>query len=86
MRVVLEEVLGPVVTVEGFETEQEAIQLANDLYAGAVFSKDIGKAQRVANKLKLERCGLMISIHILHKRHGVDKPTMVLGRELGKES
>ncbi len=56
MRIVQEEVFGPVVTVEGFETEQEAIQLANDsIYglAGAVFSKDIGKAQRVANKLKL---------------------------------
>jgi acyl-CoA reductase-like NAD-dependent aldehyde dehydrogenase len=43
---VQEEVFGPVVTVEGFETEQEAIQLANDsIYglAGAIFSKDIGK-------------------------------------------
>ncbi|MGT2341159.1 aldehyde dehydrogenase family protein [Staphylococcus aureus] len=30
MRIVQEEVLDPVVIVEGFETEQEAIQLAND--------------------------------------------------------
>ena len=47
-------VFGPVVTVEGFDNEEEAIALANDsIYglAGAVFSKDIGKAQRVANKL-----------------------------------
>ncbi|MEA8938047.1 aldehyde dehydrogenase family protein, partial [Campylobacter jejuni] len=56
MRIVQEEVFGPVVTVEGFSDEAEAIRLANDsIYglAGAVFSKDIGKAQRVANKLKL---------------------------------
>ena len=40
-----EEVFGPVVTVEGFETEQEAIQLNDSIYglAGAVFSKDIEK-------------------------------------------
>ena len=55
MRIVQEEVFGPVVTVEGFDNEEEAIALANDsIYGlGAVFSKDIGKAQRVANKLKL---------------------------------
>ena len=55
MRIVQEEVFGPVVTVEGF-SDEEAIRLANDsIYglAGAVFTKDIGKAQRVANKLKL---------------------------------
>lgn len=46
MRIVQEEVFGPVVTVEGFETEQEAIQLANDsIYglAGAVFLKILEK-------------------------------------------
>ena len=56
MRIVQEEVFGPVVTVEGFADEEEAIRLANDsIYglAGAIFTKDIGKAQRVANKLKL---------------------------------
>ncbi len=66
--IVQEEVFGPVVTVEGFETEQEAIQLANDsIYglAGAVFSKQIGKAQRVANKLKLGTVRINDFHHIL---------------------
>lgn len=56
MRIVQEEVFGPVVTVEGFDTEEEAIQLANDsIYglAGGIFSKDIGKAQRVAKQLRM---------------------------------
>ena len=56
MRIVQEEVFGPVVTIEGFDTEEEAIRLANDsIYglAGGVFSQDIGKAQRVAHKLRM---------------------------------
>src|SRR5699024_7280543 len=34
MRIVQEEVFGPVVTIEGFDTESEAIQLANDSIYG----------------------------------------------------
>lgn len=56
MRIVQEEVFGPVVTVEGFDTEEEAIRLANDsIYglAGGIFTQDIGKANRVASKLRM---------------------------------
>ncbi|MFC0582773.1 aldehyde dehydrogenase family protein [Micrococcoides hystricis] len=55
MSVVTEEAFGPVVTVETFRTEEEAIATANDtIYglAGAVWSKDTGKAQRIARKLR----------------------------------
>ncbi len=55
MSVVTEEAFGPVVTVETFRTEEEAIATANDtIYglAGAVWSRDTGKAQRIARKLR----------------------------------
>ncbi|MCY9215945.1 betaine-aldehyde dehydrogenase [Bacillus haynesii] len=56
MRIVQEEVFGPVLTVETFKTEEEVVSLANDtIYglAGAVWSKDIEKAERVAAKLRM---------------------------------
>lgn len=55
MRVVREEVFGPVLTVETFRTEEEAVLLANDTeygLAGAVWSTDPAKARRVASRLR----------------------------------
>lgn len=55
MRIVQEEIFGPVVTIQAFTTEKEAIELANDtIYglAGAVFSNDYAKAMRVIKKVR----------------------------------
>jgi betaine-aldehyde dehydrogenase len=55
MRIVQEEIFGPVLAVQTFEDEAEAIALANDTVyglAGAVFTQDIGKAHRVIRKLR----------------------------------
>lgn len=55
MRVVREEVFGPVLTVETFRTEDEAVALANDTeygLAGGVWSADAGRARRVAGRLR----------------------------------
>lgn len=55
MRIVQEEIFGPVVTVQKFKTEEEAIKLANSTkygLAGAVFSGDGSKALRVIKKVR----------------------------------
>ncbi|MFJ9698269.1 aldehyde dehydrogenase family protein [Streptomyces fradiae] len=55
MRVVREEVFGPVLTVETFRTEDEAVALANDTeygLAGGVWTADAGRARRVAGRLR----------------------------------
>ncbi|MDH6217239.1 aldehyde dehydrogenase family protein [Streptomyces pseudovenezuelae] len=56
MHVVQEESFGPVLTVERFSDEDEAVRLANGtIYglAGAVWTTDEGKAARVASRLRL---------------------------------
>lgn len=55
MRIVREEIFGPVVTIQKFKTEEEAIALANDTVyglAGGVFSGDGAKALRVIKKVR----------------------------------
>lgn len=55
MTIVKEEIFGPVVTIQTFRTEEEAIKLANDtIYglAGAVFTSDGARALRVIKEIR----------------------------------
>lgn len=52
---VVEESFGPVLTVERFRDEDDAVRIANDTHyglAGGVFTSDAGTAQRVAGRLR----------------------------------
>lgn len=55
MRIVREEIFGPVVAIIPFSDEAEAIRLANDTpygLSGSIWSRDIGRALRVAKAIK----------------------------------
>jgi betaine-aldehyde dehydrogenase len=55
MRIVAEETFGPILTVERFNTEAQAIELGNDTsygLAGGVRTADQGRAERVARALR----------------------------------
>jgi aldehyde dehydrogenase (NAD+) len=55
MRIAQEEVFGPVLSVIGFETEEEAIEIGNDVIYGlaaGVWTKDIARAIRMSKVLK----------------------------------
>ncbi len=55
MRIAKEEIFGPVVSIIPFDTEEEALRLANATpygLSGSIWSRDIGKAMRSAKALQ----------------------------------
>ena len=55
MRIAREEIFGPVVCVIKYDTEEEAVVMANDSdygLAGGVFSQSTAKAERIANQIR----------------------------------
>ncbi len=86
MRIAQEEIFGPVVSVLTFETEEEAIALANNsVYglSGSLWTRDIGRALRVAKSVETG----VLSVNSGHSVH-LEMPfggvkLSGVGRELG---
>lgn len=59
MRIVQEEIFGPVLCVSKFSSEEEAVEMANDTdfgLAGAVMTNNMFRAQRVINEIRAGIC------------------------------
>ena len=87
MYVVQEEGFGPVITIETFTTEEEAIKLANDSrygLAGGVWTEDMDKANRVVRALRMGTVWINdFNIYFPEAPWGGYKQSG-FGRELGK--
>jgi betaine-aldehyde dehydrogenase len=87
MRLAKEEIFGPVITVEAFDTEEQAVSWANDtIYglSGGVWTKDQDRAERVASRLKMGTVWINdFNIYFVQAPWGGYKQSG-MGRELGK--
>jgi acyl-CoA reductase-like NAD-dependent aldehyde dehydrogenase len=74
MRIAQEEIFGPVLTVLSFDSEAEAVKIANETsygLAAGIWTRDIKRAHRVARQLRVGRVGLNV--------HAPPDPTMPTG-------
>jgi succinate-semialdehyde dehydrogenase/glutarate-semialdehyde dehydrogenase len=60
-----EEIFGPVLAITRFDTEDEAVQLANDTeygLVGYVYTKDLARGQRMIERLQTGMMGLNMGV------------------------
>lgn len=87
MQIAKEEIFGPVITVESFDTEEQAVEWANDTIYGlsaGLWTKDQDRAERVAAALRAGTVWINdFNIYFVQAPWGGYKQSG-LGRELGK--
>ncbi|MGD9525331.1 MAG: aldehyde dehydrogenase [Dehalococcoidia bacterium] len=85
-RVVREEIFGPIVAVLPFDSEQDAIALANDTIfglSGSVWTRDLGRALRVARGLETGSISVNSSTSVRVQTPFGGFKQSGMGRELG---
>ncbi|MFC5712979.1 betaine-aldehyde dehydrogenase [Thalassorhabdus alkalitolerans] len=88
MEIVQEETFGPILTIEKFNTEEQAVNLANDSkygLAGAVWTTDIKKAQRVSSLLRMGTVWINDFHPYFAQAPWGGYKSSGIGRELGKQ-
>jgi len=87
MKIVQDEIFGPVLTVTKFKKEEEAIELANQTrygLAGGVFTRDINKAFRIVKELRAGIIWVNSSQPCFNQLPWGGYKQSGIGRELGK--
>ena len=88
MEIAREEIFGPVLSIIGYDTEQEAVELANDTeygLGGYVHSKNIAHARDIAAQIRagyisLNNAGLDLNVPFGGYKHSGN------GREFGDQA
>ena len=88
-RTVTEEILGPVVTVQPFDDEADAIRLANDTVyglAGSLWTENLGRAVRVSRAVQSGVLSVNSHASVRYWTPFGGMKASGLGRELGPDA